>query len=100
MEVITVVNRSRDKLRVALFEQPASPDQEAIAVSVADVQANSRSRLVPDETGADLYLAIVRSVQAGGKLPAWAVAEAVPIQNGQTATVSGSVGRGYLIRVK
>lgn len=99
MEVITVVNQSRDKLRVALFEQPA-PDQDAIAVSVADVQANSRSRLVPDETGADLYLAIVRSVQAGGKLPAWAVAEAVPIQNGQTATVSGSVGRGYLIRVK
>ena len=42
----------------------------------------------------------MRTVQAGEVIPAWSVHEAVPIQNGQTATITGSVSRGYQFKVK
>ncbi|HEX4960754.1 MAG TPA: hypothetical protein VF173_07940 [Thermoanaerobaculia bacterium] len=102
MEVITVINQSRDKVRVALFEQPATPEKAAIAAGVADVTAHGRGRLIPAEgqNGESLYIAIVRSVQPGDTIPAWSLHEAVPIQNGQTATITGSVSRGFEFKVK
>ncbi|HEV7784285.1 MAG TPA: hypothetical protein VGQ28_03045 [Thermoanaerobaculia bacterium] len=102
MEVITLINQSRDKVRVALFEQPAAPEKAAIAAGVADVAAHGRSRLIPAEGqgGASLYIAFVRSVQPGDTIPSWSVHEAVPIENGQTATIVGSVSRGFEFKVK
>jgi hypothetical protein len=102
MEVITLINQSRDKVRVALFERPAGPEQAAIAASVVDVASHSRGRLIPaaGENGTSLYIAIVRSVQPGDTIPAWSVHEAVPIENGQTATIVGSISRGFEFKVK
>ncbi|HEX3554374.1 MAG TPA: hypothetical protein VIA62_14205 [Thermoanaerobaculia bacterium] len=102
MEVITIINQTRDKVRVALFEQPASVDKAAIAAAVADVASHGRGRLIPaaGQNGASLYVAIVRSVQPGDTIPAWSVHEAVPIENGQTATITGSVSRGFEFKVK
>jgi hypothetical protein len=102
MEVITIINESRDKVRVALFEKPVSPEKAAIAVGVADVAAHGRGRLIPgaEQNSESLYIAIVRTVQPGDTIPAWSVNEAVPIQNGQTAKVMGSVSRGYQFKVK
>jgi hypothetical protein len=101
MEVITIINQSREKVRVALFEQPASPEQPAIALGVTDVASNGRGRLVPAESGdLNLNLAIVRTVQAGDTIPSWSMKEAVPVENGQTATITGSVSRGYQFTVK
>jgi hypothetical protein len=102
MEVITLINQSRDKVRVALFEQPAAPETAAIAAGVADVAAHGRGRLIPAEGqgGASLYIAFVRSVQAGDTIPSWSVHEAVPIENGQTATIVGSVSRGFEFKVR
>src|SRR5436305_6627340 len=102
MEVITIINQTRDKVRVALFEQPASPGKAAIAAGVADVASHGRGRLIPAEgrNGASLYIAIVRSVQPGDTIPAWSVHEAVAIENGRTATIRGSVSRGFEFKVK
>lgn len=101
-DAITIINESRDKVRVALFKQPASPEEPAIALHTADVAVNSRTRMAapPGEVPADLRLAIVRSTQPGSALPSWAVHEAVSVQHGQTAKVRGSLTRGYEIRVK
>jgi len=100
MEVITLINQSRDKVRVALFEQPATTEKAAIAAGVADVASHSRARLIPAEGGTSLYIAIVRSVQPGDTIPSWSLHEAVPIENGQTATIVGSVSRGFEFKVK
>ena len=102
MDVITLINQSSDKVRVALFEQPAAPATAAIAAGVADVAAHGRGRLIPAEGqgGASLYIAFVRSVQPGDTIPSWSVHEAVPIENGQTATIVGSVSRGFEFKVR
>jgi hypothetical protein len=100
MEVITLINQSRDKVRVALFEQPATAEKAAIAAGVADVASHSRARLIPAEGGTSLHIAIVRSVQPGDTIPSWSLHEAVPIENGQTATIVGSVSRGFEFKVK
>ncbi|MFY9821986.1 MAG: hypothetical protein WAM82_11435 [Thermoanaerobaculia bacterium] len=102
MEVITLINQSRDKVRVALFEQPASPEKAAIAAGVADIASHSRGRLIPAEGqgAASLYIAIVRSVQPGDTIPSWSLHEAVPIENGQTATIVGSLSRGFEFKVR
>lgn len=101
-DAITIINESRDKVRVALFRQPSAPGEAAIALQLAEVGANARARVTaPEENSpADFRIAIVRSTQIGGELPSWALQEAVSVQNGQTAKVRGSVSRGYEIRVK
>ncbi|HSS77390.1 MAG TPA: hypothetical protein VLV54_11665, partial [Thermoanaerobaculia bacterium] len=78
------------------------PEQAAIAAGVADVASHGRGRLIPaeGENGANLYIAFVRSVQPGDTIPAWSVHEAVPIENGQTATIVGSISRGFEFKVK
>lgn len=101
-DAITIINESRDKVRVALFKQPSAPGEAAIALQLAEVGANARGRVTAPEASseADFRIAIVRSTQIGGELPAWALHEAVSVQNGQTAKVRGSLSRGYEIRVK
>ncbi len=87
---------------MALFKQPSAPGEPAITLRLAEIGVHSRARMTaPDgDVSAPLGLAIVRSAQLGEALPAWAVNEAVSVQNGQTAKVSGSLSRGFEIRVK
>lgn len=87
---------------MALFKQPSAPGEPAITLRLAEIGVHSRARMIAPEEDvtAQLRLAIVRSAQLGDALPSWAVNEAVEVQNGQTAKVSGSLGRGYQIRVK
>ncbi|HEX9943170.1 MAG TPA: hypothetical protein VGG03_14210 [Thermoanaerobaculia bacterium] len=101
-DAITIINESRDKVRVALFKQPSSAGEPAVALGLAEVGVHGRARVAPPEetAPADLRLAIVRSTRIGDALPSWAVHEAVSIQTGQTAKVRGSLSRGYEIRVK
>lgn len=89
-------------MRVALFKQPSSPGEPAITLRLAEIGIHSRARMTaPDEdVPAQLRLALVRSAQLGEALPAWAVNEAVSVEKGQTAKVSGSLSCGYQIRVK